>query len=42
MTAVIDGQVISHEISQRDYDRFLAVDDFHRMKLFLKYSARWT
>ena len=36
MTAVIDGQVISHEISQRDYDRFLAVDDFHRMKLFSK------
>ena len=34
MTAVIDGQVISHEISQKDYDKFLAVDDFHRMKLF--------
>lgn len=36
MTAVIDGQVISHEISQRDYDKFLAVDDYHRMKLFSK------
>lgn len=36
MTAVIDGQVVSHEITQRDYDRFLAVDDFHRMKLFSK------
>ena len=36
MTAVIDGQVISHEISQKDYDKFLAVDDFHRMKLFSK------
>ena len=34
MTAVIDGQVISHEITQRDYDKFLAVDDYHRMKLF--------
>lgn len=36
MSAVIDGQVISHEISQRDYDKFLAVDDYHRMKLFSK------
>ncbi len=36
MTAVIDGQVVSHEISQKDYDKFLAVDDFHRMKLFSK------
>ena len=26
MTAVIDGQVITHEISQKDYDKFLAVD----------------
>lgn len=36
MTAVIDGQVISQEITQRDYDKFLAVDDYHRMKLFSK------
>ena len=36
MTAVIDGQVISHEISQKDYDKFLAVDDYHRMKIFSK------
>ena len=36
MTAVIDGQVVSHEISQKDYDKFLAVDDYHRMKLFSK------
>ena len=36
MSAVIDGQVVSHEISQRDYDKFLAVDDYHRMKLFSK------
>lgn len=36
MTAVIDGQAISHEITQRDYDKFLAVDDYHRMKLFSK------
>ena len=36
MSAVIDGQVISHEISQKVYDKFLAVDDYHRMKLFSK------
>lgn len=36
MSAVIDGQVISHEITQKDYDKFLAVDDYHRMKLFSK------
>lgn len=34
MSAVIDGQVVSHEISQKEYDKFLAVDDYHRMKLF--------
>lgn len=36
MSAVINGQVISHEITQKEYDRFLAVDDYHRMKLFSK------
>lgn len=36
MSAVIDGKVISHEISQKDYDKFLAVDDYHRMKMFSK------
>lgn len=36
MTAVIDGEAITHEISQKQYDKFLAVDDFHRMKLFSK------
>ena len=36
MTAVIDGQVVSHEITQKQYDKFMAVDDFHRMKLFSK------
>lgn len=41
MSAVIDGQVISHEISQKDYDKFLAVDDYHRMKLFRRFSTRW-
>lgn len=36
MTAVINGQSISHEITQKQYDKFLAVDDYHRMKLFSK------
>lgn len=36
MTAVIDGKSITHEISQKQYDKFLAVDDYQRMKLFSK------
>ena len=36
MTAVINGQAISHEITEKQYDKFLAVDDFHRMQLFSK------
>ena len=36
MTAVINGQAISHEITQKQYDKFLAVDDYHRMQLFDK------
>lgn len=34
MTAVINGQSITHEISQRQYEKFAAMDDYHRMKLF--------
>lgn len=34
MTAVINGESISHEITQKQYDRFMAVDDYHRMKFF--------
>ena len=36
MTAVINGLTISHEITQKQYDKFLAVDDYHRMQLFSK------
>ena len=36
MTAIIDGQVIRHEITQKQFDKFMAVDDYHRMKLFSK------
>ena len=31
MTAVINGQTVSHEITQKQYNKFLAVDDYHRM-----------
>jgi len=36
MTAVINGEEVSHEISKRQYDKFMSVDDYHRMKLFSK------
>ena len=36
MTAVINGEAISHEITRRQYDKFMAVDDYHRMMLFSK------
>lgn len=36
MSAVINGEVVSHEISQKQHDKFLALDDYHRMKLFDK------
>lgn len=36
MTAIINGEAISHEISTKEYNKFLAVDDYHRMKLFSK------
>lgn len=36
MSAVINGQVVSHEISQKQYDKFLAVDDYQRMRMLSK------
>lgn len=36
MTAVIDGNVFSHEITQKDFDKFRAINDTQRMKLFDK------
>ena len=36
MTAGIDGETVSHEITQKQYDKFMAIDDFHRLKLFSK------
>ena len=36
MTAVINGKAVSHDITVKQYDKFLALDDEHRMKLFAK------
>ena len=36
MSAVINGQVVSHEISKKQYDRFLAVDDYQRQRMLSK------
>ena len=36
MTAVINGESITHEISQKQYEKFSAIDDYHRLKLFSK------
>lgn len=36
MTAVINGQAIWHDITEKQYNKFLALDDEHRMKLFAK------
>lgn len=36
MTAVIDGETVSHEITQKQYDKFMVIDDYHRLKLFSK------
>ena len=39
MTAIVDGKETSHEISERDYNKFLALDDSHRLRLFNKVSG---
>ena len=36
MTAVIDGNVFSHEISEKQYNKFMTVNNLQRMKLFDK------
>lgn len=36
MSAVINGEVVSHEIKEKDYNKFLALDDTHRLKMFDK------
>lgn len=36
MTAIVDGKEETHEISERDYNKFLALDDSQRLRLFNK------
>ena len=34
MTAIVDGKEESHEITEKDYNKFLALDDSQRLRLF--------
>ena len=36
ITAVINGEAISREITERQYQKFMAVDDYHRLKMVSK------
>lgn len=36
MKGLIDGEVVSRDINKKDYDKFLAMDDYHRMRMFSK------
>lgn len=36
MSAVINGNVISYDISKRQYDKFMAVDDYQRQRMMSK------
>lgn len=36
MTGVIEGEVITRDITKKEYDKFLALDDYHRMRMFSK------
>lgn len=36
MSAVINGEVVTHEISQKQYEKFLVVDDYHRQRMMSK------
>lgn len=36
LSGEVDGEVIAREISKKEYDKFLAMDDYHRMRLFSK------
>jgi hypothetical protein len=40
MSAVINGEVISHEISKKQYDKFMAVDDYQRQRMMSRSSGR--
>lgn len=36
MKGDVDGEEVTKEISKKQYDKFLAMDDYHRMRLFAK------
>lgn len=36
MSAVINGEVITHEINKKQYDKFMAVDDYQRQRMMSK------
>ncbi len=36
MSAVINGEVVTHEISQKQYDKFMAIDDYQRQRMMAK------
>ena len=36
MSAVINGEVITHEISKKQYDKYMAVDDYQRQRMMSK------
>lgn len=36
MSAVINGETVTHEISEKEFNKFVTQDDYHRMKLFSK------
>ena len=36
MSAVINGEVVSHEISKKQYEKFMAVDDYQRQRMMSK------
>ncbi len=36
MSAVINGEIVSHEISKKQYDKFMAVDDYQRQRMMSK------
>ena len=36
MSAVINGEVVTHKISQKQYDKFMAIDDYQRQRMMSK------
>ncbi len=36
MSAVINGEVVTHEIGKKQYDKFMAVDDYQRQRMMSK------